>query len=206
MMNTKVLLVDDDQDMLDFIARSLNKENYEIMATTSPIEALEIVKEHEIDVIVTDERMPEMCGTEFIGLAKEIVPDTLRIMLTGNATLESAVEAINTGGVYRYLMKPVSSIDLAITIRQAIQQRQLVRETKKLLGVSQKQSGYIRELESDYPGISGYKTNHDGAILIEEPKSTDSIEALIRDINCEVEKTEKLLNRWEDPKNTDGTA
>jgi len=196
-MKASLLLIDDDQDMLDFLVQKLDDENYNIISTTSPTEALDYISSKNVDVIVTDEQMPEMSGTELMARAKNVAPNTLRIVLTGNATLESAVEAINSGGVYRYLMKPVNIIDLALTLRQAIQQRELVNETRKLISVSQKQSNYIQDLETDYPGISGFETNAEGAILIEEPTETDSIEALIREINTEVEKSEELLGRFE---------
>ena len=195
-MKANLLLIDDDQDMLNFLIQKLENEDYNIISTTSPSEALDYISTKNIDVIITDEQMPEMTGTELMTRAKVIAPNTIRIVLTENATLESAVEAINSGGVYRYLMKPVNIIDLALTLRQAIQQRTLVNETRKLISVSQKQSNYIRDLETDYPGISGFQTNKEGAVLIEEPTETDSIETLIKKITGEVEKTEELLGRF----------
>jgi DNA-binding NtrC family response regulator len=134
-MKANLLLIDDDQDMLNFLVQKLENEDYNIISTTSPSEALDHISTKNIDVIITDEQMPEMTGTELMARAKVIAPNTIRIVLTGNATLESAVEVINSGDVYRYLMKPVNIIDLALTLRQAIQQRTLVNESQKLISV-----------------------------------------------------------------------
>lgn len=88
-----------------------------------------------IDVIITDEKIKEMTGTELMARAKVIAPNTMRIVLTVNLAIQSAVEVINSGDVYRYLMKPVNIIDLALTLRQAIQQRTLVNESQKFISV-----------------------------------------------------------------------
>ena len=99
------------------------------------IEHLDYISTKNIDVIITDEQIKEMTGTELMARAKVIAPNTMRIVLTVNAALQSAVEVINSGDVYRYLMKPVNIIDLALTLRQAIQQRTLVNESQKFISV-----------------------------------------------------------------------
>jgi len=134
-MKANLLLIDDDQDMLNFLVQKLENEDYNIISTTSPSEALDYISTKNIDVIITDEQISEMTGTELMVRAKVIAPNTMRIVLTGNAALQSAVEVINSGDVYRYLMKPVNIIDLALTLRQAIQQRTLVNESQKLISV-----------------------------------------------------------------------
>lgn len=116
---TKVLLVDDETNMLSALRRMLRGEQYEVSVYNNPLEAMETLKEEEFDVIVSDMRMPEMSGADFLYKASELWPDTPRILLTGYSDQESTVRAINEAKIYRYVEKPWDNDELRSLIDEA---------------------------------------------------------------------------------------
>lgn len=122
-MTHKVLFVDDEPLVTEALKRSLSEEEYKILTANSADEALDILAREPVDVVVADEKMPGMSGSEFLAAVCQEHPDTIRIMLTGQASLEAAVRSINEGEIYRFLTKPWNKDNLAITIRQALQQK-----------------------------------------------------------------------------------
>lgn len=139
-----ILLVDDEQPVLNALKRVFRKENYEILSTTAPKEALNILQEREVDVLISDQRMPEMSGVELLAQSRVFRPDTIRMMLTGNADLKSAEDAINKGEVWRFFLKPWNDEDLRTTVRQALQQGDLRRENRRLLAITRQQNQALR--------------------------------------------------------------
>jgi len=102
----KILFVDDEENVLRALKRLFFDENFEIYTAPSGKAGLEILKGCEIAVIVSDQKMPEMSGAEFLEKATELSPDSIRIVLTGYADVNAAINAINKGGAYRYITKP----------------------------------------------------------------------------------------------------
>lgn len=193
-MKYKLLFVDDDQKVTQGIKRNLDDLDYEIFTAQSGDEALEILSREPISVVVSDEKMPGMTGAEFLSKVKDIYPDTVRIILTGQASLEATVKAINEGEVYRFLLKPCNATELIFTIRQALKQRELVIQCNRLLDLTRRQSELLQNLESECPGISEVQKNSEGSIVIEEP--SDDIDSLIANIQHEVERGEALFFDW----------
>ncbi|MCK5404869.1 MAG: response regulator, partial [Desulfobulbaceae bacterium] len=102
-----VLFVDDEKNILKALQRLFLDEEYAILTAESGKEALSLLDSGETPtVIVSDQRMPEMDGAEFLALAKERQPESIRMVLTGYADINAAVDAVNRGGIYRYIMKP----------------------------------------------------------------------------------------------------
>lgn len=167
-MGHVILLVDDEHHVTKALKRALWKEPYEILSASSAGEALAILACESVDVVVSDEKMPGMCGSEFLGVVCREYPGTVRIILTGQANLDTAIRAINEGQVYRFLLKPCNEIDLAITIRQALEQRELRAETQRLAQTIKRQSELLHDLESKHPGIADVKRGEDGAIVLDE--------------------------------------
>lgn len=132
-MAHKVLFVDDEQNLLDGLKRQFrNKLDFD--SSVSAKEALEkLRKSDEFAVVVSDMRMPEMGGVEFLSQVREISPLSVRIMLTGNADQETAVKAVNESGIFRFLLKPCSSEELLKAISDAQEQHQLLIAEKELL-------------------------------------------------------------------------
>jgi FixJ family two-component response regulator len=132
-MAEKILLVDDDGHVLDGYRRSLSRE-FEIETALGGEPALRLAKVNgPYAVVVSDMRMPGMDGIQFLSRIKALSPDTIRVMLTGNADMETAVHAINEGSIFRFLNKPCSKEEMAKTLTAALVQYRLVTAEKQLL-------------------------------------------------------------------------
>ncbi|MGB6298646.1 MAG: SpoIIE family protein phosphatase [Rivularia sp. (in: cyanobacteria)] len=124
----KLMVVDDELDNLDLLYRTFRRD-FKVFKASDARTALEILdKEGEMAVIISDQRMPEMNGTEFFGLTVERFPDTIRILLTGFTDVEDLVEAINSGQVFRYITKPWKPDQLRSLVEQATQTYRLVKK------------------------------------------------------------------------------
>jgi len=115
-----ILIVDDEPDILDSLALSLELD-YEVLTSTNGPEALVMLNENKVSLIISDQRMPKMTGVEFLAEAEVLSPSTVRMMLTGFADFDAIVGAINKGQVYRYISKPWEPKDLEIDVRTAIE-------------------------------------------------------------------------------------
>jgi response regulator RpfG family c-di-GMP phosphodiesterase len=143
---TKVLFVDDEENILKSIKRLLMDEEIDILTATSGEQGLNLLQNTEgIGVIVSDQRMPGLLGADFLRLSRDIVPDALRIMLTGYADITATIEAINKGGAYRYISKPWDDDELIRTIRDAVRQCRLISENKRLSALVQDQNNELQE-------------------------------------------------------------
>lgn len=132
-MTDKVLFVDDEENILHSIKRELRKR-FEIYTAGSGAEALDILKNQgPIAVIVSDMRMPVMDGIQLLSAVKDQYPETVRLMLTGNADQETAIEAVNKGQIFRFLNKPCPTSTLAMAIALALRQYSLITAEKELL-------------------------------------------------------------------------
>ena len=118
----KVLFIDDDVNILQAFKRSFRKK-YNFMTAEDPEQAIYVIKEHgPFTVIVSDMKMPKLDGASFLGRLKTVCPNTVRIMLTGNSDLQTAVDAVNKGEVFRFHNKPCSFEELGVSIDAAIEQ------------------------------------------------------------------------------------
>lgn len=132
-MGEKILLVDDEPNVLESIQRQL-RNRFEVMTAQSGEEALEVLKTNgPFTLIVSDMRMPGMDGVQLLSRVKDMYPDTVRIMLTGNADQETAVAAANTGQIFRFLNKPCSTATLATALALGVRQHKLMIAEKELL-------------------------------------------------------------------------
>jgi len=118
-MHGLVLFVDDEPQILNGFRDILRKEPYDLLLASSASEALLLLSQHQVDVVVSDERMPVISGSEFLERVRRGYPGIVRIMLTGQASLEVSVQAINDG-LYRFLGKPIPSQELCRVIRAAL--------------------------------------------------------------------------------------
>lgn len=127
-----LLLVDDEVNILSALKRLLRPDNYTILTANSGKEGLKILTNHEVDVIVSDQRMPGMTGVEFLGRAKELYPDTVRIVLSGYSELQSVTDAVNEGAIYKFLMKPWEDGQLRAHIEEAFRRKEMADENRRL--------------------------------------------------------------------------
>lgn len=132
-MNNRVLLVDDDLDIISAFQRNLRK-HFVIKTAINGIEALELIRDNPpFAVIISDYNMPIMTGIELLSAVRKVSPDTVRVMLTGFADLDTSMNAVNEGSVFRFLTKPVNTEILIKTIEDCIEQHRLITSEKELL-------------------------------------------------------------------------
>ena len=127
-----VLILDDDEIVLLAIKETLEREHYRIAAFHKPQAALQAIAERRFAVIISDHRMPEMTGLEFLDRCKELQPNASRILITGVLTLNTVVEAVNKGEIFRFLAKPWIREELLATVENASQRYALVETNEKL--------------------------------------------------------------------------
>lgn len=144
-----LLFVDDEENILSSLTRLFRREGYGIFTATSGAAGLEILKQQKISLILSDQRMPEMIGAEFLRLSREIVPDAVRIMLTGHSDINAAMEAINNGGVYRFITKPWDDEEIKLTVRDALRNYELVHENMELLELTRRQNAELKDLNQN---------------------------------------------------------
>lgn len=124
-----LLLIDDEENILRALKRTLRKDNYNILTCTNAQQAFELLALNNVHVIISDQRMPGMTGTEFLKKVKDIYPNTIRMVLSGFTDLNSVTDAINQGAIYKYLTKPWDDQALSDSIRQAFKQYELQLNT-----------------------------------------------------------------------------
>jgi len=141
-----LLIVDDEKNIVESL-RMTFQEEYDVMAAYSGEQALELLNETEPAAIVADQRMPGISGVELLKKARELRPDSVRIILSAYTELEDLIEAINTGEVWRYLLKPWEPADLKAAVARAVERYNLVKENKRL---SRELEAALAKLEKEY--------------------------------------------------------
>jgi len=183
-----ILFVDDEPLVTQALKRALHKEPYRVLSANSGAQALEVLARQPVDVVISDEMMPGMLGSEFLAVVCRDFPDTVRIMLTGHASLKTAVRAINDGQIYRFLTKPCDEEELTVTLRQALQQKELMTKSRRLLQAVKHQHAILEDLEKTHPGITSVDRDPSGVIVIEE--GGVDLDTLIEQMQAEVQRFE----------------
>ena len=127
-----LLLVDDEPNVIASLRRLMRKDGYHILTASNGNEALTLLTKNQVDVIVSDQRMPGMTGVELLRRVKALCPDTVRIVLSGYTELQSVTDAINDGSVYRFLTKPWDDEQLRSFVNEAFNHRDLTNENRRL--------------------------------------------------------------------------
>ncbi len=167
MSPNEILCVDDDLDILSTVARLLRAVGHLVTAVDTPASALAILGARPIAVLVSDFEMPEMNGVELAVRAREIQPETVRIMLTGHRTVETAMQGINVGEVFRFLSKPFDPEHLQREVAAALaHHRERLEVAREHLTVVRRQR-LVEALEADHPGISTIPRDDHGAYLLD---------------------------------------
>ncbi|MCY1275393.1 Regulator of RpoS [compost metagenome] len=143
-----LLLVDDEEHVLSALRRVLRGEPYELLTATSGPDALALLAECEVDLVVSDARMPGLDGPTLLARVQQRWPGTLRILLTGATDLDTSIRAINQGQIYRYLSKPWNDDELRITLRQALAHQHADREHQRLERLALEQNRRLQELNA----------------------------------------------------------
>ena len=144
-----VLCVDDEKNILSAMKRLLRKENFHLLTCSSGEEALAAMAENDIHVVISDQRMPRMTGTEFLKSVRENRPDTIRIILTGYADIDSITASIDAGDIDNFFVKPWNDENLKLEIRQALKLYDLIRENKALRAMLAEQEEELRRMNTN---------------------------------------------------------
>jgi len=127
-----ILVVDDDELVLKSLTREIKEDSYQVLTAINATNALQILKENQVDVVISDHKMPGVQGMSLLRIIKDHYPDVVRIMLTGHADLEAAITAINEIEVFRFYTKPWNRQDILSGLVQAMRKRRFKVETKNL--------------------------------------------------------------------------
>lgn len=178
-MNHRILIVDDEPHVLKSLERTLMDEDYEVMTTTSGEEALELVRRYRFNVVISDERMPGMLGSDLLATISLRQPEVVKMLLTGYASVEAAIRAVNQGEVCRFLVKPWNDFELKMAIRAGIEKYDLEMKNRKLQAL----------VRTQYYRLNGHArqspTERDLEKVVTE-MSEEEISALIRECGVEI--------------------
>jgi putative nucleotidyltransferase with HDIG domain len=144
-MTYKIMVVDDEPANLRLLER-LFRRDYQVVAASSGAEALRLLEQHDVALLITDQRMPGMTGIELLGHAARLRPHMVRIILTGYTDIEALVEAINCGQVYRYLTKPWNNEDLRLTAARALEHYEANRGQHELTRVNERLNARLGQM------------------------------------------------------------
>jgi DNA-binding NtrC family response regulator len=177
-----ILLVDDEPQVTDALKRALRREPYEILTATSGAAGQELLERHRVDVVISDEQMPGISGSQFLSAVRKQFPHTIRMILSGQASLEAAVRAINEGEVYRFFLKPCNPTDLIFTVQQALAHKRLEEQSRRLLREYQRQASTLARLEHNSPGLLLLDTDEEGAVVVDESDGECDVNELLAQI------------------------
>ena len=172
----RILIVDDEENVCHALRRSLRKEGHTLFFGSEPAEGLALLKTQPVDMVISDHLMPNMTGLEFLKIVRDRYPDMMRLMLTGHADMQTAIDAINHGNIYRFLTKPWDDTELKVTLFLAFEQLDLERENRKLLAMVRRQYDVIKALEAEHPGLAHVVRDAEGYVLLDDEEREGSVE------------------------------
>ena len=154
-----ILVVDDEPDVVRSV-KDLLRLDYKVFTATSAAEGMRILQDETIDVVMTDQRMPEMTGVEFLKKVRDPHPDATRLLFTGYADISAVIDAINQGNVYRYIAKPWDPDELQTIIREACERHDLIVQRKRLIDELERANNELRqasELKSAFIQVASHE-------------------------------------------------
>jgi response regulator RpfG family c-di-GMP phosphodiesterase len=141
-----ILLVDDEAGILNLLQVELEHGGYATVGVTSPLQALEQVRQRNFSVIISDQRMPELSGLEFLAQAARIQPQATRILITGVMEVGTVIEAINKGEIFRFIVKPWLREELLAAVKNGVQRHELILQNSHLQSATQSMNEQLIEL------------------------------------------------------------
>uniref|UniRef100_UPI0035674B91 HD domain-containing phosphohydrolase n=1 Tax=Pontibacterium sp. TaxID=2036026 RepID=UPI0035674B91 len=144
----KILCVDDEASVLSSLKRVLRGESYQFFSASCARDGLFLLENELVDIVVSDMRMPEVSGAEFLSDVASRYPDCARILLTGYSDIESTIQAVNEGQIHRYIQKPWNNEDLLLTIDQTVERTRLQSENIRLLAQVEQQNNLLRDMNA----------------------------------------------------------
>jgi signal transduction histidine kinase len=154
----KILVTDDELNTLKTLSANLEDMGYRVATATNGKEALELIRKRGFNIVIADIKLPDISGLEILETAKELNPETAVIMITGHASLETAVDAINEGA-YAYILKPVTMSDLETTLNNALREQRLLVENRELVESLQQSNKRMEEANRALEQVSQAKSD-----------------------------------------------
>ena len=145
---SRILCVDDEPNILSSLRRLFRAQGYQVLTAESGAAGLKILESESVDLVISDMRMPEMDGARFLEHVRERWPDTLRLLLTGYADIQSILNAINRGEIYRYITKPWDDNDILLVVRHALERQVMLHEQQRLEALTQHQNEELKSLNA----------------------------------------------------------
>jgi len=161
-----ILVVDDEEDILELMTSALKNKDHTILTAKSGEEALEKLKADEVNLVISDQQMSNMDGLSLLKKIKSEYPDIITIMLTGYAKVDTAMDAINEAGVYKFFAKPCSIENIQTTVRRALELKHLIVDRDILFEKIKGREAVYKECERRHPGITHVKRDSEGYVLL----------------------------------------
>ncbi|MDC8760089.1 HD domain-containing phosphohydrolase [Janthinobacterium fluminis] len=141
-----LLCVDDEPNILSSLRRLFRAKGYRVLTAEGGAAGLQVLETELVDLVISDMRMPEMDGAQFLAQVRQRWPDVIRLLLTGYSDIQSILDAINCGEIYRYITKPWDDNDIALVVRHALERRVLEQEKLRLEKLTQQQNEALKTL------------------------------------------------------------
>lgn len=183
-MDHAVLFVDDDPSVLDAVRRTLRREPYAIHGARDAAQALHLLAQQPFAVVVADHGLPGIAGAELLARVRERWPEIVRFMVTGQGTLETALTAINQGQVARFFQKPCDLREIAVAIRDALRQRELMVCARRLLARVRAYQTEMARLERDHPGLTAVPRDEAGAVMLDAVDCDALVAEIARELDA----------------------
>lgn len=168
---TRLVLIDDDVNILNALKRVLRSTDWEVVTFSSPLNAIAELLADDVDLIMSDYRMPDMDGVAALNALRDTCPSAVRLLMSGHADLDGVLKAINQAEIYRFVVKPWDDADLIMTLESALKYQGMVQENSRLADLVrsqqdqiQRQQQELRRLEQESPGITRVDRDADGSI------------------------------------------
>lgn len=169
----KILCVDDEPNILSSLRRLFRSKGYQVLTALGGQEGLAVLEEQPIDLVISDMRMPIMDGAAFLAQVRVRWPDTIRLLLTGYSDVQSIIDAINRGEIYRYITKPWDDNDIILVVRQALERKALEIEKKRLEELTHRQNEELKSLNASLEAkveerTAALRSAHDSLLHVNE--------------------------------------
>jgi signal transduction histidine kinase len=153
-----ILVIDDEAHVVESI-QELLRLDYRVLGTTHASEAIGILGRQPVDVVMSDQRMPEMSGVELLHRVRDTHPDAMRLLFTGYADIRAVIDAINRGSIYRYITKPWDPTELQTVVRDAVERHNLIVERQRLITELERMNAELRRANAELATASELKSN-----------------------------------------------
>lgn len=187
-----ILIVDDEPGILASLKRVLAGDDKDIFVAKDAEEAWNLLKEKgEVEVIISDNKLPKTLGIEFFVKVKRLYPDTIRILITGYPDLNSAMDAVNKAHIWRFLLKPIEIDELKILVSQAFDYYRIIKENRILLQIARQHAQWINILKNKYPEIIAKEVEKNMDYAIDEKRVAEIVEEFMKRYYPEMKSKEK---------------